>query len=1221
MKNLRLYLAALGLCVSLGTFAQRGSCGEGVSWVLSDGTLTISGEGNMSDFSDPQYGSSNLPSWDIYKESITKVVIEGSVKHVGGYAFSDYSKLQDVTFAEGVKSIGSGAFYGCEGIKKLLFPSSMKVISGWHNTKEDVESQIFTRGMVVGSGTASMGEKAFSGCIGLTSVTIPQGVIGVGYSTFRNCRNLESVYWNVADYPSSVFRYEVSGFKDYGTSGGSPFSGCRLKEFIFGSEVDSIPGGLLYGQSELSTIKFSGKTEFVGKDAFNGTLWFANLPDGLVYIDKAAYTFKGLMNVPTVISIAEGTKSITDGSFANQAYLTKVTIPSTLTYVGYGAFEGCRSLGEVEWNAEDCKFDASFSTTALYTITFGEKVRKIPVRLCEKCNYITEVKMPASVREVGQEAFSGCRGLEKVAFSENMISIGSSAFGDCAKLSELMFPKLLRKIESYAFHYCTGLKTLSIPESVDSIGSYAFYGTNLEKLVFNAKNCVLEYRSFNNSYLFPLFPSSIRELEFSDTVECIPDYTWSDLTDLVRLKVGRNVKTMPSGCFSKCKSLDTVEWNAVNMEDADTPFAPSVTQVTFGEDVERIPDYLCRNLKNLTSIVLPESVKEIGVNAFNNSGLESVRLPEKVETIESSAFSYCKSLKEVVINQGVNCIGSGAFKGCSALEHIDIPESVDSIADDTYYGCSALTSVVIPDNVEVIDDYAFKDCKQLVSLSMGKNVRKIGNKPFDGCTALDSVYWNAKKILEGKYNVLSQTFRKIVFGENVRYVPDRLCENNANLAMVKMGNHILEIGERSFYGCTSLEEVDFPVSLEYIGNTAFANTGLKSLFIPSTVKSLGTYAFSQNQALGWVIVAKAPFQHPSGLFNSCNNLQAIYLPDGTNFYENYGWSSYGEKIRSIVLYDKREHVYNGAEPDMTSVINIPDGYELKDVKVEGDIPICVGEYEVPLTFIFTGANDFEIQAPFRCTIYPKKLSVKAKDCTKVYGEKNPDFELEYDGFVEGEDVSVLTELPMALCNATETSAADTISGYPIYLSGGKADNYTFIFTESGKLYIEPASQYITWEQDLSDLHVGDIVEFEATSTSGQPVTFGLAEGDDELAVLHWSYGISTLECLKEGTITLTAYQYSSDGNYMNAEPIAKTITISKADGIGMEKLSSMEVYGLHGYIHVRGMKAGLPLRIYTPDGVLLHEETCDGSNVDLVVPRSGLYLVKAGNKTIKVIVK
>lgn len=611
MKNLRLCWAAFGLCVSLGVSAQRGSCGTGVSWALADGTLTISGEGNMTDFTDPRYGSSNLPSWDIYKDNIVKVVIEGGVKHVGSYAFYDYSNLQAVTFAEGVKSIGSSAFYGCEGIKELLFPSSMKIISGQHNTNEDAEPQVSTFGMG-GTGTAYMSSEAFRGCAGLTSVTIPRGVIGVGSGTFKNCRNLKSVYWDVADYPSYGFSTaNENGFRDYGTQGSSPFSGCRLKEVVFGSEVDSIPGGLLYGQSELSAIKFSGKTEYVGKDAFKETVWFDNLPNGLVYIDKAAYAFKGLMSTPTAISIAEGTKSITEGLFANQTYLTKVTVPSTLTYMGYEVFEGCRSLGEVEWNAEDCKFGqtygAPFSATALYTITFGEKVRKIPDGLCSGCRYITEVKMPASVVEVGESAFSDCSGLEAVGFSENMTSIEARAFLDCAKLSELILPNSLREIGENAFSGCTGLETLSIPESVDSIGRSAFYNTGLEILVFNARNCMLVYESYSTA-----FPSSVRELEFGDVVECIPKYMCSKMTNLVKLKVGRNVREMPSNCFSNCKNLETVEWNAVSMEDAGTPFASSVTQITFGKDVERIPENLCSKLKNLTSVVLPESLKEIG---------------------------------------------------------------------------------------------------------------------------------------------------------------------------------------------------------------------------------------------------------------------------------------------------------------------------------------------------------------------------------------------------------------------------------------------------------------------------------------------------------------------------------------------------------------------------------------------------------------------------------
>ncbi len=530
-----------------------------------------------------------------------------------------------------------------------------------------------------------------------------------------------------------------------------------------------------------------------------------------------------------------------------------------------------------------------------------------------------------------------------------------------------------------------------------------------------------------------------------------------------------------------------------------------------------------------------------------------------------------------------------------------------------------MTELFVPNSVTAIGERAFSGCSGLAKAVIGEGVSFIGKSSLSGCSGLVEVHWNAIRCADANKSILNNSLNKIIFGDKVEHIPAYLCYKCSNVQDITLPETLVSVGENAFYGCMLVEKLEIPASCKFVGDYAFRGMGLQSLFIPSTIESLGIYAFSNNKNLEWVVIAKDPFQHPNGLFNSCDKLQAIYLPDGINFYENYGWSYYGDKVRSMVAFDDN-YIYTGKGVELSCTLDMPQGYDIKDW-VPGDQPVNVGEYDISNTFTVEGTHQFEFHVDLHCIIWPKELSVKAKDCTKVYGEKNPEFELEYDGFVEGEDASVLTELPVVSCDATETSVADTIYGYPIYLSGGKADNYTFIFTGPGKLYIAPASQFITWEQDLSNLYVGDKVALEASSTSGQLVTFGLAEGDEELAMLHWSDGIGTLECLGEGTVTLTAYQYSSDRNYKNAEPVVKILTISKADGIGAEKVSSMEVYGLHGHIRVRGMKAGLPLRVYTSDGVLLHEETCDGSNMDLAVPCSGLYLVKAGDKTVKLIVK
>lgn len=1220
MKRLKLYLTALGACFALGASAQRGSCGTNVSWVLENGTLTISGDGNMSDFVSPQY--SNLPSWYIYKDNITKVIVEGGVRHVGDYAFYGYTNLKEVIFEEGVKSIGGYAFYNCEGIKELQFPASMEVISGRHDEKKESSSKISTRGLA-GDGTASKSSNAFYGCNGLTHVIIPKDVVIVGTNTFRNCLNLKSVTWNVANYPSSygfAINLDVC-FENY-SENGSPFSGCPLTDFTFGNEVDSIPGGLLYGQSELANITFSGKTEFVGKDAFWGTKWYQQLADGMVYIDQNAYSYKGYMQTPTEIIIPEGIRTITEGAFANQTYLTKVTIPSTLTSMESQVFDGCRSLGEIIWNAEDCKIGysrygiyegSSLSQTALYSIIFGPKVRNIPRDICYNCPYITDVTLPESVTSIGSEAFSYCSGLENVHFSNNIKEIQGSAFSNCSKLSDIVLPDSLQSIGNYAFKGCTALKKITIPEKVELIDVDAFDDTHLETVIFNAKNCTI---NSTDSYS-PTFPNTITHLEIGDQVQSIPYNLCKPLTELTSLKVGRNVQSMPYNCFSASKKLASVEWNAVNMEEANTPFASTLTQISFGKDVERIPSALCKGLEQLSSVVLPDSLKEIGESAFYGSGITSIQIPEEVRAIETGTFSYCESLKEITLNPEIETLGRSAFYKCTALEEINIPNNVDSIGSSAFSNCTALTSVTIPDRVRIIEENAFAYCSQIKDLSIGKGVQEIGSNAFNNCSALDSVYWNAENYLK-ENNILPQGFSKITFGKDVKRIPARICLNNSNLVQVNMADHIETIGESAFNGCSSLKNIEIPVSLKNIGSSAFAYTGLSSLFIPSTVESLDSYAFANNENLEQVILVKDPFKHPYGLFSNCNNLKAIYLPDGMNFYQNYEWSIYGDKIKSMVTFEDT-YVYSGKNIEMVPSYQMPEGYEIKDW-THDDAPKDAGEYDLSNSFTVEGPHPFNFDMNLHCLIQPKDLLVKTKDYRKLYGEKNPEFELEYEGFVEGEDASVLTELPVAFCDATEES--DAYSAFQIIISGGSAQNYLLNYDNYSILYIDPAKQSITWEQNLSNLHIGDEVVLEGTSTSGEAVIFELNEEDEDKAAIEYSDDdVFTLKCLKAGTITITAYLYNMNSNYEYAEPVIKTLTIQGTVGINNNHTDLLKVFGGKGNIIVSGLKNEDRVRVHTLDGTLLYDKESTETTMQIPVNRSGIYLVQVNGKIMKISVK
>ena len=124
-----------------------GECGTGLTWVLTeDGTLTISGEGRM-----PDYSTSSVAPWYSKRTKILSVVIEPGVTGVGAFAFYACLKLAEVEHPEGVTSIGNTAFSGCSSLTSVSIPA----------------------------GVTSIGWSAFSGCSGLTSVSIPDGVTSI----------------------------------------------------------------------------------------------------------------------------------------------------------------------------------------------------------------------------------------------------------------------------------------------------------------------------------------------------------------------------------------------------------------------------------------------------------------------------------------------------------------------------------------------------------------------------------------------------------------------------------------------------------------------------------------------------------------------------------------------------------------------------------------------------------------------------------------------------------------------------------------------------------------------------------------------------------------------------------------------------------------------------------------------------------------------------------
>ena len=474
---------------------------------------------------------------------LTSITIPNSVTFIGDYAFYNCLELSGtLTIPNSITEIGSNIFFGCSSLTSIIIPNSVTSIgyssfSGCSGLKS----------VSIGNSVMTISTYAFQNCSGLTSIVIPDSVKTIGYQAFNNCSSLKSLTIGnaVKNISGNAFQgctaleilnYNAVNCADFsGTEGGNPFYNLNITTIIIGDSVQRIPAYFAYGLSQLASVTVSNSVTSIGGSAFWNTPWFNDLEDGLVYIGKVAYRYKGIMPAGTIITLRDGTTEICSAAFNDCSGLAGINIPTSVTSIGGSAFYACSGL--------------------------------------------TSIDIPNSVTSIGGSAFMDCSGLTRVNIPNSITTINDYTFYRCSSLTSVTIPNSVTSIGYVAFRECDRLTSVTIGSSVTYIDDYAFgYCNQIHTLLFNAVNCsrLGGFSGYN-------FHPTVQSLQFGDSVEHISTGLPSFYMKNKTLIIPNSVKTIAAGALDgTCAAV--VIGNGIESIGAGTfPWGASVVYATTAE--------------------------------------------------------------------------------------------------------------------------------------------------------------------------------------------------------------------------------------------------------------------------------------------------------------------------------------------------------------------------------------------------------------------------------------------------------------------------------------------------------------------------------------------------------------------------------------------------------------------------------------------------------------
>ena len=768
------------------------------SVVLANSITSISHESFLScSYLESVFLPSNLISIDDRAFgwcNLTSISLPSTLQSIGNYAFAT-NNIPIAVIPAGVQNIGSGVFYqnrslteinvsptnsNYSSIDGVLFNEDLSELIHYPNGKTNAN-------YTLPDGVQKINARSFDGGnSSLRNLTIPEGVIEIGFWAFGNLWNLESI-----DIPSSI---------------------TVISDGAFGGQ-----------HNYLQSIKIRKNIPVsISSDAFgdvNKSTCVLYVPFGTKSAYQAANQWKDFQNIVEMEPTYEMPLQVEAGGLAA---LLPQSVRDTITYLALTgtidardfrfmrdflpmlthlditgvkvlSYSGIEGPLLADWGyftyPENAIPEFSFNgKSSLITVIIPNNIVSLNEAAFQSCTMLKSISLPSTLTSIGDFSLSQCTSLTEIIIPSSLETIGAYAFQDCRMVSEIFIPQSVLNIGSSAFSRCNGLGKIKafskLPISLgNSVNVFDYIDKTLCQLYvpFGSKSAYQaadQWKDFQNivemepTYEMPLqveagglaslLPQSVRDTitylaltgsidarDFKTMRDLMPVLANLDLSDVIIVEYIGTEGTLPDSWGSYTFPANALP-NLAFYNGSNGIAKATLKTLIFPTYTESINDMAFYHCTGLTNIIIPESVVSIGINAFTGfsglievnedndyySGAEGILYNKIKTTLIQCPTSKTGSLS---LPETVTIIANEAFNGCSGLISLILPPALILIDNYAFNMCTGLTDITFPSSLTTINQGAFSKCFGLTTITIPGSVTAIGSAAFESCSNLSSI--------------------------------------------------------------------------------------------------------------------------------------------------------------------------------------------------------------------------------------------------------------------------------------------------------------------------------------------------------------------------------------------------------------------------------------------------------------------------------------------------